>query len=74
MWWKLPDLERLASYENNEKNTFVWIKAEDFSTVHLYFAFQQPVWYHRQFQRVTSIEDCDVSDMTCRYLLLPSQY
>merc|ERR1712080_585409 len=24
-------------------------------------------WYHRQFQRVTSIEDCDVSDMTCRF-------
>ena len=24
------------------------------------------MWYHRQFQRVTSIEDCDVSDMTCR--------
>ena len=28
---------------------------------------EQPVWYHRQFQRVTSIEDCDVSDMTCRF-------
>ena len=34
--------------------------------IHLTFTLQQPVWYHRQFQRVTSIEDCDVSDMTCR--------
>ena len=42
-------------------------------TVGLYFALQQPVWYPRQFQRVTSIEDCDVSDMTCRYSM-PSQY
>ena len=42
-------------------------------TVHLYYSLQQPVWYHRQFQRVTSIEDCDVSDMTCRYSM-PSQY
>ena len=64
---KLPGVERLADSLafSFYQMTLCWFFVLSNDTLLMIF-FQQPVWYHRQFQRVTSIEDCDVSDMTCR--------
>ena len=63
---KLPGVERLADSFRSIKWPCVDFLFYQMTLFFWWFFFQQPVWYHRQFQRVTSIEDCDVSDMTCR--------